>query len=249
MRISNTPVLGLAYRAARRAAKHVNFVIEYQRFRAASNGTPRFDMEWRDRWPFLNDRTETTGFNAHYVYHTSWAARVLARTKPSSHVDIGSDHRFATLVSAFVPIEFYDYRPAEIQLEGLTCGRANLTSLPFATGSVRSLSCMHVIEHVGLGRYGDPLDYDGDLAAMRELARVVAPGGDLLFVVPTGKARIQFNAHRIYSWKQVRDQFAAFDLLEFALVKDDGSFDTAATRKDSDAQLHGCGCFHFKKPA
>ncbi len=49
-------------------------------------------------------------------------------------------------------------------------------------------SCMHTIEHIGLGRYGDPLDAVGDQTALSELQRVVAPGGSLLIVVPVATA-------------------------------------------------------------
>jgi hypothetical protein len=63
---------------------------------------------------------------------------------------------------------------------------------------------MHVIEHIGLGRYGEALDPDGDLKAIRELVRVLAAGGNLLVVVPVGRPRIQFNAHRIYDYVEFR---------------------------------------------
>ena len=39
---------------------------------------------------------------------------------------------------------------------------------------------MHVVEHIGLGRYGDQVDPDGDLMAMKELERVTAKLGKLL---------------------------------------------------------------------
>jgi hypothetical protein len=45
---------------------------------------------------------------------------------------------------------------------------------------------MHVVEHVGLGRYGDPIDANGDAQAIKELKCVLWPGGVLYFVVPTG---------------------------------------------------------------
>ena len=80
---------------------------------------------------------------------------------------------------------------------------------------------MHVAEHIGLGRYGDPLDPDGDLKAMGELKRVLAPGGLLLFVVPVGQPRVCFNAHRIYSYGQIVEAFAKLYLEEFALIPDD----------------------------
>lgn len=209
----------------------------------------RFRCDWEDRWPCLHDATRATPFDSHYVHHTAWAARVLARTRPQRHVDIGSCLRFATLVSAFVPIEYYDYRPARLALSGLTSGHADVTALSFPSDSLPSLSCMHVVEHIGLERYGDPLDPRGDLKAMRELGRVLAPGGQLLFVVPVGgKARIQYNAHRIYTCLQVTNAFVDLVLDEFALVTDSGDFIEKAHMRDAEAQEYGCGCFLFHKP-
>src|SRR5690606_3594408 len=91
-----------------------------------------------------------------------------------------------------------------------------------ATNSIESISCMHTVEHVGLGRYGDPLDYDGDLKAIAELKRVVAPNGSLLFVVPLGAENIIcFNAHRIYNKEQVLTLFSDMELKEFAFVPEE----------------------------
>jgi hypothetical protein len=109
---------------------------------------------------------------------------------------------------------------------------------------------MHVVEHVGLGRYGDPLDYDGDLKAISELKRVLAEGGDLLFVVPIGKPKIMFNAHRIYSYDQIIGYFSEFKLIEFALIPDDpndGGLINNASKDMADKQEYGCGCFHFRR--
>lgn len=225
---------------------------EFERFAALATdaAAPRFRVSWDDRLPCLDDRTEGTGFDRHYVYHTAWAMGVLARVRPAEHVDIASSLYFAALASAFVPMRYFEYRPVDLQLPGLICGQADLLRLPFADGSVGSLSCMHVIEHVGLGRYGDPLDPDGDLKAMRELRRVLAPGGDLLFVVPVGRPRVQFNAHRIYAFDQVIQAFADLELVEFALVPDRRNGEAmipGATKQQADAQGYGCGCFWFRR--
>jgi hypothetical protein len=74
----------------------------------------RFLCAWEDRWPCLTDETDTTPFDSHYTYHPAWAARVLAKTKPEKHIDIGSILYFVSYVSAFMPIRFYDYRPVEL---------------------------------------------------------------------------------------------------------------------------------------
>jgi SAM-dependent methyltransferase len=222
---------------------------QWGEFVGQSRGTAgRFALEAADRFPRLDDAVNETPFDAHYLYHTGWAARMLARHRPTRHTDISSSLYFASIASALVPIDFRDYRPARLALPGLECGQADLMALPFADGSLESLSCMHVVEHIGLGRYGDPLDYDGDLKAAAELRRVVAPGGRLLFVVPVGAPRIQFNAHRIYGASQVLGMFAGWELEARALVRDDGSFEEGAPLGTFDAQRYGCGCFCFRRP-
>ena len=200
----------------------------------------------------MNDRTATTGFDRHYVFHPAWAARILAATRPAEHVDVSSSLHFCSIVSAFLPVRFYDYRPALLGLDNLDCDSADILHLPLADQSVASLSCMHVVEHIGLGRYGDPLDPEGDLKAIAELKRVLAINGNLLFVVPIGKARIMFNAHRIYTYEQVTGYFSDFKLNDFSLIPDDpksGGLLLNASKEMSDEQSYGCGCFWYTRMA
>ncbi|MEN6414180.1 MAG: DUF268 domain-containing protein [Veillonellales bacterium] len=212
---------------------------------------PRFRFEWneQDLYPCLNDDTETTPFDSHYVYSTSWAARILKLSNPTVHHDISSSIFFATIVSAFIPVKFFDYRPVAITLSNLECGQADLLSLPFANDSISSLSCMHVVEHIGLGRYGDSVDYDGDLKAIAELKRVVAPGGLLLFVVPLGGVSIiKYNAHRIYLFEQICEYFTGWSILNFSAVFDNGMFLANCNPQLVERQNYVCGCFGLQKP-
>jgi SAM-dependent methyltransferase len=200
--------------------------------------------------PCLDDKNSNTPFDKHYIYHPAWAARVLAKTKPSRHVDISSSLAFSTIVSAFIPVDFYDYRPALIGLDNLNSNFGDLMSLPFLDGELQSVSCMHVIEHVGLGRYGDPQDIDGDIKALSELKRITKSGGDLLLVVPVGVPKIVFNAHRIYSYEQIIENFGGYELKDFSLITDFGS--TEGMIKNASTELvcqqqYGCGCFWFRK--
>ncbi len=229
------------------------FAWEFGHFRdIATAAGSRFEMNWSDRHPCLDDRTTNTAFDRHYVFHTAWAARVLAESRPRKHVDIGSSLYFAGIASAFIPTEFYDFRPVALNLSNLKSMHADLMRLPFGDREVESLSCMHVVEHVGLGRYGDPLDPDGDLKAMRELQRVLAPSGSLLFVTPVGKERIQFNAHRIYSFQQVREAFPELEIVQFALIPDresDGGLIQDASPDLVPRQRYACGCFWLRRSA
>lgn len=210
----------------------------------------RFSLNWKDRFPCLDDKTASTRFEPHYTYHPAWAARILSKTKPEYHVDISSTLQFSAIISAFIPVRFYDFRPANLKLSNLSSKTENLAALSFVDNSIISLSCMHVVEHVGLGRYGDPLDPDGDKKAIRELKRVLAKGGDLIFVTPVGRPRIQFNAHRIYSYDQILDLFSDLELQEYSLIPDNAVKEGMimnATRQQTEQQDWGCGCFWFKK--
>jgi SAM-dependent methyltransferase len=223
---------------------------EFKEFVELAGPKPRFSVLWKDRYPCLYDRDNLAGFDRHYFFHLAWAARVLAESRPPVHVDISSHLQFCATVSAFVPLEFYEYHPPQVEIEGLTVNRADLLALPFEDISVMSLSCMHVVEHVGLGRYGDALDPDGDVKAMNELKRVLAEQGQLLLVVPVGQPRLQFNAHRIYAYDQILDHYSGLRLKEFALIPDDwrqGGLIRDASREMANAQRYGCGCFLFTR--
>jgi SAM-dependent methyltransferase len=247
--IKKLPAAHWLYRSVHLIPAMLWFMNDLKRFfRLSRKADSRIDQPAWGLQPSLRDRTVTTDFDRHYIYHPAWAARIVAEINPDIHVDISSSLVFCSMVSAFVPVVFYDYRPADLQLGNLQAKSADLMSLPFADDIVRSLSCMHVVEHVGLGRYGDPLDPDGDQKAVAELNRVLAPGGDLLFVVPVGRPRIMFNSHRIYSYEQVLAFFSELTLAEFALVPDGSVLTRNALPELVNKQEYGCGCFWFKKP-
>lgn len=220
---------------------------QYDQFSA---GSKRFIVRKEDIFPCIGDDTANTGFDPHYIYHTAWAARRIVDKKPAHHTDISSLLYFSTLLSAAVPVKFYDYRPAQITLSGLETGKGDLCKLDFSSNSIHSLSCMHTIEHVGLGRYGDPVDSEGDLKAIEELKRVLAPGGSLYFVVPVGKPKVCFNAHRIYSYEQIVESMHPLVLEEFSLIPDNGAqvgIIEHASPHLVQEQVYACGLFLFRK--
>lgn len=236
------------YLFLRKMISFPSYISDYYLFKKNSDG--RFSVKITDLFACLLDKTTTTGFEPHYIFHPAWAARIIAKNNPEKHVDVASTLHFCTIVSAFVPVDFYDYRPAMLNLSGLTSLHADLTKLHFDSNSIKSLSCLHTVEHVGLGRYGDPIDPAGDQKASIELARVLAPGGTFLFVTPVGKPKIAFNAHRIYSFQQVLDLFPNLVLKEFSMVPDDYKKFGLIENADSslvEQQDWACGCFVFTK--
>jgi SAM-dependent methyltransferase len=77
-------------------------------------------------------------------------------------------------------------------IPGLRPVRGDLRALPFADGAFDLAHCISTIEHVGWDNtvYGSAAERDdsGMERALRELRRVLAPGGRLLITVPTGLA-------------------------------------------------------------
>ena len=202
---------------------------------------------FRESFPCLSDRTSTTLFDPHYFYQAAWLSRQLATTRPTNHVDIGSSIGMIAVLSAYVPMIFLDFRPLNVDLGGMMPIAGDSLSLPFSDNSLESLSSLHVIEHIGLGRYGDPLNPQGSQHAAKELARVLSPGGKLYVSIPVGRERIQFNAHRVFNPSTVRDMFAELKLISFGLIDDNGSLIQTADFSSAATCEYGCGLFEMTK--
>jgi SAM-dependent methyltransferase len=137
-------------------------------------------------------------FDQFYFYQDYWAFSRVTAAHPDWLLDVGSTVLLVGLLSQYVPVVCVDIRPFPVSTPNLLYVPGNITALPLPDGSVPMASSLSVIEHIGLGRYGDPLDAHGSERAVRELQRVVRPGGRLLLSWPTADAPVtQFNANRL----------------------------------------------------
>ena len=226
-------------------------------------GLPRYLRQWReysgaapagaarvaDSYPCLGEWTSSTPFDPHYFYQGAWLARRIAARRPHRHVDVGSSVLTLSVLSATTDVLHLDYRPLQAELPGLRCLGGDILDLPLADASVDSLSCLHVIEHIGLGRYGDPIDPEGARKAAAELIRVLAPGGRLCVSTPVGRERTCFNAHRVFAPASLLAMFAPLRPEGFALVDDAGCYHDPAPLDSAAALEYGCGMFEFSKAA
>jgi SAM-dependent methyltransferase len=187
-------------------------------------------------------------FDKHYVYMDRWAFKNLLADKPAEHVDVGSSIRFLSMASTVTKLKFVDIRPVKLDFDSFECIEGSILKMPFADNSVASLSCLHVAEHIGLGRYGDPLDPNGTEKACKELERILAPGGRLYFALPVGKQATYFNAHRVHNPKTILGYFPSLVLKEFSAVTDAGRFIPFAKMEDFEQARYACGMFKFTKP-
>lgn len=229
-------------RSARHAGNYLGDLRAYTRELKASG-----DETTIEPFPQLADATVTTPYDPHYVHQGPWVFRHLLSRSPSKHVDIGSSVMYLGFFSAVAPTEFIDIRPVKMGMPGLTARAGSLLELPFESASQESVSCLHVVEHVGLGRYGDPLDVRGTARACAELERVVAVGGNLYLSLPIGRPRVDFNAHRVHTPVQVQEYFPALTLVSLDAVMDDSSYVADCDPVELATQEYACGMFVFTR--
>ena len=195
---------------------------------------------------FRNEDAQSGG--GHYFYQDVWALRKLAKLRPDMHYDIGSRFDgFVGQATAICNVTCIDIRPPGFKLPDFYFKEGNILRLPFESNSLSSLSCLHTIEHIGLGRYGDVLNLRGFEEALRELQRVLLPGGSLLLSMPIGKERVEFNAQRILNPTMCIQYLNEMELIEFSVVNDDDEFLTDVPPDLYAEARYGCGMYFFKK--
>lgn len=200
-----------------------------------------------DLYPCIFDNTSKTPFDAHYFYQAAWAFGKIHENGQGEHVDVGSELGFIGVLSNITNVTFIDIRPFDTDLRNLTVKGGDILHMPFEDGSIQSLSCLHVAEHIGLGRYGDKLNAEGTREASEELTRVLTDGGDLYFSVPVGREKTHFNAHRVHRVETILGYFKGLELMELSGVTDRGSYIENIDSHILDESEYACGLFWFKK--
>lgn len=206
--------------------------------------------------PYPHEKKQQSGTaKGHYFHQDLLVARRIFESRPEKHVDVGSRvDGFVAHVAAFRPIEVLDIRPMDSRVCNILFKQADLMSPPpEMAGYTDSLSCLHAIEHFGLGRYGDPIDFEGHLKGLNSLYIILKPGGTLYLSCPIGPQRIEFNAHRVFAVKYLLSLFEGkFNLRNFSYVDDRGDLheNVAMTADMLDANFgcqYGCGIFELVK--
>lgn len=190
-------------------------LLRYYSQRSQYLSLPGAEKHWAQRTvPMLNDDTGTQSGHNFYYYQDCWAARKIFELKPASVVDVGCTVLFTGIISQFTPTISVDVRPVQSQLPGLTNTKGDITSLNFPDNSQECIVSLCVIEHIGLGRYGDDINPLGAKEAAKELSRVLKPGGHLLISVMVGKPCLAFNAHRIFSVEEFLEMFPDLEVID-----------------------------------
>ena len=189
----------------------IQFGFDLRRMVRSLRGIPRYITGWLrfrrkfqgqiDFLPCLHDWYEEGGSTrSEYFWQDLHVARQIHLANPAKHVDIGSRiDGFVAHVASFREIEVFDIRPVTASVPGVVFRQADLMNRPESFAEYcDSLSCLHALEHFGLGRYGDPIDPHGYAAGLCNMAGILRSGGLFYLSVPVGKERVEFNAHRIF---------------------------------------------------
>ncbi|MEP6794296.1 MAG: DUF268 domain-containing protein [Saprospiraceae bacterium] len=205
------------------------------------------------KYPVLGDRHSEAGvMSGHYFHQDLFVARKIYEARPIRHLDIGSRiDGFVAHVATFREIEIMDIRPQTSNVKNIIFRQQDLMQLPeHLNSSYDSISSLHVIEHFGLGRYGDPIDYYGYLKAVQNITYMLKKGGVFYFSVPIGPQRIEFNGQRVFSVKYLLQIFKDdFFLKNFSYVDDAGDlFENVNMPKGDIERNYGCqfGCGIFE---
>ncbi|MEI6268154.1 MAG: DUF268 domain-containing protein [Methylococcaceae bacterium] len=175
------------------------YIDNFFQFRTSYKGRLEF-------MPCLQDWYEEGGTTkSEYFWQDLFVARKIFKSKPKTHVDIGSRvDGFVSHVASFREIEVFDVRPITSQIPGVKFKQANLMEpLEVMIEYCDSLSCLHALEHFGLGRYGDPIDPFGHETGLRNMVKILQQDGLFYLSVPIGIARVEFNAHRVFDPREI----------------------------------------------
>lgn len=203
-------------------------------------------------YPILGDYREQAGTaTGHYFHQDLLVASLIHDSNPQRHIDVGSRiDGFVAHVAAFRTIEVLDFRPLK------DCGhkqivfmQADLMSLDSKLHQITdSLSCLHALEHFGLGRYGDPIDPQGHLKGFANLHKMLKIDGTLYLSFPIGVESIHFNAHRIFAPQDIlKWSNGIFKLERFDFVDDQGKLHQHQSVDNVPNLSYGCGIFTLRK--
>lgn len=219
----------------------------------------QLNKKWKIKtlFPCLHDRNNVAGnTKGHYFHQDLLIAQSIFKNKPLKHVDVGSSiYGFVSNVASFREIEIFDIRPLNGNHNNILFKKMDITNFnKDYENYTDSLSCLHALEHFGLGRYGDTIDIYGYKKGFENLAKMLKKDGFFYLSVPIGNQRIEFDAHRVFSIKEIFTlaKENGLKILRFSYVDDKGDLqkDYKLSKEDAEINLNlsfGCGIWEFKK--
>jgi hypothetical protein len=202
----------------------------------------------------LSDYEDKAGnIKGHYFHQDLLVTNFIYENKPMRHVDVGSRiDGFVAHVASFREIQVVDIRELEkSEHKNIKFVKANFMN-DQNLEKTDSISCLHTIEHFGLGRYNDPIDVNGHNKGIANLVSLVKEGGRMYISFPIGQNNeVHFNAHRVFKVDTIFKHPSIkqhMELVRFDYVDDTGNLHSDVMLQDFDTNIkYGCGIYTFKK--
>jgi hypothetical protein len=203
----------------------------------------------------LSDYNDNAGVTkGHYFHQDLLVASFIYENQPKRHIDVGSRiDGFVLAVASYREIEVIDIRPIpKSEHKNIKFTQADFMHPITTIDQVDSLSCLHAMEHFGLGRYNDPIDIEGHKKCINNLVELTKPGGTLYISFPIGMLdEVHFNAHRVFHPKTILEFeciYKKMKLIRFDYVDDYGNLHLNTSVDNAvDKNKYGCGIYTFKK--
>ena len=235
-------IFGFDIRKCIQAILGYNIYIKHRREFRNSLGN---DFKWGKEFPIIGDWSESSGNAGAYFFQDILVARWVYEASPIRHIDVGSRlDGFIAHLAVFREVEVLDIRQQSANINNIKFWQIDLTCelQPQWINATDSLSCLHTIEHFGLGRYGDRIDINGYKKGFNQLKSLLKPGGILYISTPLGSQRVEFNAHRVFSAVTILSWFDENWIIEkFAVIDDNNNLIINPDRsKQNIANNFGC---------
>lgn len=202
--------------------------------------------------PVLGEHKEKSSkITKHYFTQDLLVASYIYKKNPKKHVDIGSRiDGFVAHVASFRKVEIIDIRKNNFQFKNIIFKRQDINKIRKKKFNYcDSLSCLHTLEHFGLGRYGDKIDPIGHIKGFKNLIKILKLGGTLYVSFPISeKNTTYFNSERSFNPREILKWSDELELKRFDVIDDNEKlFLNLNLNKYNKKLKYGCGIYTFKK--
>ena len=100
-----------------------------------------------------------------------------------------------------------DIRPSRSKINNISFTQADILNVnPNLVERYDLVTSLHALEHIGLGRYGDPINTRGFIKGLENSRLLAKNSGEILISIPVASIPrdiIEFNAQRVFSSKTI----------------------------------------------
>ncbi len=225
---------------------YLRIISFYKEYLILKKNVKNTDFKIFPSHPYLFDKKDNNLKLQYFHFQDLWAFEKIKKQNITWLLDIGSNLNYISFASSICKINYMDLRLHKITINDINSVVGDITNIPYKDNSIENLSSLSVIEHIGLGRYGDTIDIKGMEKSVEEFERVLKKDGNLIVSFPIGKENIiEFNAHRISNLKYIDKLFKNFKLLDETFIFQNEFNDRKKFIQKKEP--NGIGCFHFKK--